>query len=141
MKPSISAVLMGLLISTGSVFADAQLDSWFTRDSGRYARIYQTTADQTSGNGVTTWSRGSGVQSVAVYAGVHDVSYSANWVYIHTSGLASYVMGPWYLNAGKTMLFPNYPANTKVIYRIPRTPSIPASKTLTGLGAVGYFVN
>ena len=132
---------MGLLMSTGSVFADPQIDSWFTRDSGRYARIYQTTADQTSGTTVTTWSRGSGVQSVPVYVGVHDVSYSASWVYIHTSGLASYVMGPWYLNAAKTQLFPNYPANTKTLYRIPRNPTIPASKTLTGLGAVGYFVN
>lgn len=134
-------MLMGLLMSTGSVFADAQLDSWFTRDSGRYARIYQTSADLTAGNAVTTWSRGSGVQSSPVYAGVHDVSYSASWVYIHTSGLASYVMGPWYLNAAKTQLFPNYPGNTKTLYRIPRSPTIPASKTLTGLGAVGYFVN
>ncbi|MGZ4961551.1 MAG: YHYH protein [Limisphaerales bacterium] len=141
MKASISAVLMGLLISTCSVLADAQIDSWFTRDSGRYARIYQTTADLTSGNAVTTWSRGSGVQSVPVYAGVHDVSYSASWVYIHTSGLASYVMGPWYLNGAKTQLFPNYPANTKTLYRIPRNPTIPSTKTLTGLGAVGYFVN
>jgi hypothetical protein len=141
MKAINSAVLMGLLSVTSSVLADPQLDSWYTKDSSRYARLYQTTADMNSGNAATTWSRGSGVQSTPTYAGVHDVSYSSSWVYVHTSGLASYVMGPWYLNAGKTMLFPNYPANTKTIYRIPRTPSIPGSKTLTGLGAVGYFVN
>jgi hypothetical protein len=28
-----------------------------------------------------------------------------------------------------------------VLYRIPRTPGVLAAKTLTGLGAVGYFVN
>jgi hypothetical protein len=141
MKAIKSAVLLGLLSCVSSVFADAQLDSWYTKDTGRYARIYQTTADQNSANAVTTWSRGSGVQSIPVYAGVHDVSYSSTWVYVHTSGLASYTMGPWYLNAAKTTLFPNYPANTKTTYRIPRTPTIPSTKTLTGLGAVGYFVN
>jgi hypothetical protein len=50
-------------------------------------------------------------------------------------------MGPWYLNAAKTQFFPNYPANARVLYRIPRSPTVPATKTLTGLGAVGYFVN
>lgn len=126
---------------TAALAVDPRIDSWYTRDSGKYARIYQTTADETAKNSVTTWSRGQGTQSLPVYAGVREVSSSANWVYIRTSGLASYVMGPWYLNAAKTQLFPNYPANSRVTYRIPRSPTIPATKTLTGLGAVGYFVN
>jgi hypothetical protein len=121
--------------------ADPQLDSWFTTYSGIYARIYQTTADEAAGNSVTTWSRGQGTQSVPVYAGIREIASSANWVYIRSSGLASYVMGPWYLNAAKTQLFPNDPANTHALYRIPRNPAVPATKTLTGLGAVGYFVN
>jgi hypothetical protein len=50
-------------------------------------------------------------------------------------------MGPWYLNADKTRMFPSYPADTKTTYRIPRTPTIPATKTMTGLGPIGYFVN
>ena len=120
---------------------DAQINSWFTDNSGKYARLYQTVADETAANSVTTWSRGSGVQSSPVYAGVREVSYSANWVYIRSSGLPSYTMGPWYLNAAKTNLFPNYPANSRVLYRIPRNPTVPMSKTLTGLGAIGYFVN
>jgi hypothetical protein len=50
-------------------------------------------------------------------------------------------MGPWYLDAAKTQNFPNFPSNTATIYRIPRTPVIPATKTLTGLGATGRMVN
>jgi hypothetical protein len=123
------------------VAADPRVDSWFTQHSGKYARIYPTTADETAGNSVTTWSRGQGTQSLPVYAGVREVYSSASWVYIRSSGLASYVMGPWYLNAAKTQLFPNYPANQHVLYRIPRSPTVPVTKTLTGLGAVGYFVN
>ena len=136
-----AAVLTAASSVTSLPAADARIDSWFTQNSGEYARIYQTMADEASGNSVTTWSRGSGTQSSPVYAGVREVSYSATWVYIRSSGLASYVMGPWYLNAAKTQLFPNYPANSKTLYRIPRSPAVPATKTLTGLGAVGYFVN
>ena len=115
--------------------------SWFTANSGEYARIYPTLADQTAQASVTTWSRGTGVQSTPAYSDVQQVDYSTNWVYIHTSGLASHTMGPWYLNATKTNLFPNYPSNTATTFRFPRTPVIPATKVNTGLGAIGRMVN
>ncbi len=117
------------------------ISSWFTKDTGEYARIYPTLADLNSGTTVTTWSRGTGVQSTPTYAGVHQIDYSASWVYIHTTGLASHIMGPWYLNAAKTNLFPNYPSNTARIYRFPRTPTIPGTKSNTGLGDTGRMVN
>ena len=55
-------------------------------------------------------------------------------------------MGPWYLDTGKTMIFPNLPVNTKTFTRIPRTSivtnNVPVSKTnVTGLGAIGCFVD
>jgi hypothetical protein len=117
------------------------ISSWFTKNSGEYARIYPTLADQTAQNTVTTWSRGTGVQSTPTYCDVHQVDYSTNWVYIHTTGLASHTMGPWYLNAAKTNLFPNYPSNTATKFRFPRVPTIPTTKVLTGLGATGRMVN
>jgi hypothetical protein len=72
---------------------------------------------------------------------VHQVDYSTSWVYIHSTGLASHIMGPWYLNAAKTNLFPNYPSNTVAKWRFPRTPVIPTTKVNTGLGATGRMVN
>ncbi|MAS65133.1 MAG: hypothetical protein CL815_07930, partial [Coraliomargarita sp.] len=120
---------------------DPQVTSWYTENSGQYARIYETISDQNSGNAVTTWTRGQGTQSSPTYAGIHEVSYSNDWVYIRTTNLASYIMGPWYLNADKTNLFPNYPANRAVLYQFPRSPSSAINKTLTGLGAIGYFVD
>ena len=117
------------------------ITSWFTANSSEYARIYPTLADQNLRTSATIWSRGTGVQSTPTYADVHQVDYSSDWVYIHTTGLASYVMGPWYLNAAKTNLFPNYPSNTATKYRFPRVPTIPTTKTLTGLGAIGRMVN
>ncbi len=127
------------LITTLS--ADTQINSWYTKDSAKYARIYETEADETALNSVTTWSRGTGIQNPATYSGVHEISSNDNWVYIRTTGLASHLMGPWYLNANKTNLFPNYPSNTATIYRIPRAPAEATVKTATGLGAVGYYVN
>lgn len=130
-----------LLLSATGLHADPQLTSWFTANSGKYARIYQTTADQTAGTTYTTWSRGTGTQSSPTYADVNEVNYSSSWVYIRTTGLASHIMGPWYLDSGKTQNFPNFPSNTATVYRIPRVPVIPATKTGTGLGATGRMVN
>src|SRR5437764_2226039 len=121
--------------------ADPLIDSWFTTYSGKYARIYATDADKASGNAVSTWSRGSISQTVPAYCGIYFVGNSASWVYIRSSGLAGHVMGPWYLNAAHTQLFPNVPKFSGALYRIPRSSTVPASKTLTGLGAIGYFVD
>jgi hypothetical protein len=144
MKFSLRRIPLSILCAFLAVSAragDPQLESWQTGNSRRYARLYQTDAAKAAGTAVTTWSRGAANQSVPSYAGVIQVSSSANWVYLRASGLGYHVMGPWYLNAAHTQDFPNFPANTGVLYRIPRTPSIPATKTLTGLGAVGYFVD
>jgi hypothetical protein len=126
---------------TSGTPSDPLISSWFTKNSGEYARIYPTLVDQTAQTSVTTWSRGTGIQSTPTYSDVHQVDYSTNWVYIHTTGLASHTMGPWYLNAAKTNLFPNYPSNTAVKFRFPRVPVIPTTKVLTGLGATGRMVN
>ena len=129
------------LLAASKVAADPQLTSWFTEDSGQYARIYQNSAAETTRTVSKTWSRGTGVQSSPTYAGVSKIVHSTNWVYIRATGLASHIMGPWYLDAAKSQDFPNFPSNTAKIYRIPRTPVIPAAKSLTGLGASGCMVN
>ena len=137
----LTAFAAAAFLMSGSLSADPLLTSWFTTDSGQYARIFQSTANETAGTTSTTWSRGTGVQTNPTYAGVSEIVHSASWVYIRTTGLASHVMGPWYLDAAKTMNFPNFPSNTATIYRIPRTPTLPATKTGTGLGATGRMVN
>ena len=121
--------------------ADARLDSWLTRFTGQYARVYLTDADRTSGNAVSTWTRGSISQTLPAYCGVYEISVSANWVYLRTTGLGSHTMGPWYGDAAHSQLFMNVPKSSATLYRIPRTPTVPASKMLTGLGPIGLFVD
>ncbi|MED5585665.1 MAG: YHYH protein [Verrucomicrobiota bacterium] len=125
-------------------FAQPVIHSWYTESTGRYARIFETAAAESSGPeaAVTTWDRGQGSQQLPTYAGVNEVSYNAANVYVRSTGLGAHIMGPWYLNEARTNLFPNYPANMGVIYRIPRDPGpVPVVKTLTGLGRIGLFVD
>lgn len=55
---------LGMMALATAAHADPQLTSWFTAHSGRYARIYQTAANEATGPTatVTTWSRGTGHQ-------------------------------------------------------------------------------
>jgi len=139
MMNPMTALILALTVPAG-LMAEPQLSSWNISGSGHYARLFETTADESALNSVTTWSRGAGVQNTPTYAGVHEVAYSDGWVYIRTTGLGQHIMGPWYRDGGAP--FPNYPSNTATRYRIPRAPQDPpASAALTGLGPVGYFVD
>jgi len=126
----IMAVISGI---SASALADPQLSSWFTKNAGQYARIQQTTG----GSIVTTWTG----QTLPAYSDVEVVSYSTNYVYVYAGGLASHLMGPWYLDAAKSNLFPNLPKNQKVTMRFPRTPTPASTHTETTGGAMGMYVN
>ncbi len=118
------------------------LASWYTSSTRRYARIYETTAAETAAESVTIWNRGQGVQTSPTYVGIHEISYTEDAIYLRSTGLGSHVMGPWYLNEAKTNLFPNFPANQSLIYRLPRNlERAPTNKSLTGLGRIGLFVD
>ena len=121
--------------------AQPQLTSWYTGQSGKYARIFTSKENEAAGITSTTWSRGQGNQTSPTYAGVHEIHHDANWVYIRTSGLGFHVMGPWYLDEAKTRNFPSFPGNTATTYRIPRTPTAFNGNNTTGFGSIGYFVD
>lgn len=129
-------VLAVLAFVTTAHAADPYVDSWLTTYSSRYARIYTNDAQKTAGTALTTWNNGSQNQSSPAYAGVQGIYSSASWLYLKTSGLGQHTMGPWQNGA-----FPNLPKNQNVLYRIPRNPTVHTTTNLTGLGAIGYFVD
>ena len=132
MKSTI-VVLLAVTITTPAL-ADPQLTSWFTTNSAQYARIRASTGATPA----TIWTG----QTLPAYSDVQTVMYSANYVYVYASGLASHIMGPWYLNAAKTQLFPNKPTNQKVTMRFPRVPATATNThTSTPGGAMGMYVN
>jgi len=120
---------------------DPRTNCWFTKYAGQYARIYTNIAMETAGTPLTTWANSAQSQSQPAYCGVQEVYSSTNWVYVRTTGLASYNMGPWYLNSGHTMLFPNLPVNLQILYRFPHTNAVPTTKNITGGGQIGVFVD
>jgi YHYH protein len=138
---TISLIIAGGWLAAAAAQADPMFTSWFTANSGKYARVYTSTANRTAGITSTTWgSASSGQYSNPTYVGVHEIDYSANWVYIRNSGLSSFVMGPWNN--------PNLPKNqgtSTSVYRFPRgvagVTNFTTTKTLTGMGAIGFLVD
>jgi hypothetical protein len=132
-----------LLLGAIAAQADPMLTSWFTANSGKYARVYASTNNRTAGISSTTWGSGSTGQTSPTYAGVHEIDYSANWVYIKNTGLSSFVMGPW--------SNPNLPKNqgtSTSVYRFPcgavgvtNYTGSTSTARLTGMGAIGYLAD
>ena len=133
-------ITFNVVFQTNSV-ADPRTNSWFTGNSSRYARIYTNDVAKTNGITGTTWGNGSQNQLTPAYSGIQEVYSSSNFVYFRTTGLGQHIMGPWYNDATRTTLFINLPKNNKVLYRIPRIPSIPLTKPGIGGGTVGYSVD
>src|SRR5438105_13537704 len=127
----LAVMLCALLLATRVGRADPLLTSWLTIYSGQYARVYTNAASQSSGNAVATWSNGTQTQALPAYAGVQEIDSSTNWIYLRTSGLGYHVMGAWQAE------LPNLPANRKALYRLPRTNSVPTTKSITGCGVIG----
>ena len=144
----------------GVLLAEPIINSWYTERSGRYASIWETIEAETlerSGQGVksvTTWSYenyddvNSGSQDLPVYAGIQGVSYSDNYVYIKSTGLATSTMGPWFSNSRRIQMFTSFPENAAWLTRFPRNVSYTSTYTKqdsssdpTGLGLAGLSVD
>jgi len=68
-------------------------------------------------------------------ADVQQVRYSSTYVYVNSSSVPSYSIGPW-------MGSPNTVTNQNFSFRILRTPVVKTgTKTPTGLGNIGIWVN
>lgn len=143
MKTILTPIVTGIIfaIATLAHADDPRTNSWFTTYSGQYARIYTNDVSKTNGFAKTTWTNGTTVQTLPSYCGVQEIYSSSNWVYIRSTGLGSFVMGPWYLDTNHTQPFPNWPMNQKTMYRIPRIPVVPSTKSASGGGPIGYFVD
>ena len=119
----------------GNISVVPAIYSWFTKNAAQYAQVISQS--NVSAGAQTTWS---GTAS-PVYADVEEVRYSSDFVYVNVPGLASHVMGPWFLDAAKTQQFPNYPSNQNATSSFPLTPAVAGTKTSTGGGSQGRWVN
>ena len=71
-----------------------------------------------------------------VLANVQTVQYSANWVYVSTKGIPSYITGP-FLDGN-----PSLASNQNAIFKFPLNPTEnTGTPTPTTLGNIGIFIN
>lgn len=72
----------------------------------------------------------------AVLANVQQVQYSTNWVYVSTTGVPSYITGP-FLDGN-----PSLTTNQNAIFKISLNPTMNAGAgTVTSGGNIGIFIN
>ena len=145
MNAALRIVFAGLVLScAGSVHADPRLTQWVTSNSKKYARVTETTTSAP----VAVWpspgipqNNANNEQLLPAYADVQQVLYSANFVYVRSSDLASHRMGPWYKEYAKINVNGLWPENRKLTSKIPRNPTPAATQNQVQQGPVGVLVN
>ncbi len=70
-----------------------------------------------------------------VLANVQTVQYSANWVYVSTHGIPTYITGPFLDNN------PSLASDQDAIFKIPLNPTPNQNPTATTPGNIGVFIN
>ena len=71
----------------------------------------------------------------SILADVQLVRYSTGYVYVSSTGIPAYTIGPWAMN-------PNVPANQNWVFKIPRVPAVNTGpKTATRLGPTAVWIN
>ncbi len=134
----------GALAQTAST--DPQLATWYTKGSQQNAQAISG-YDPSAGPS-TTWPTNKltgvntmGGQSTPALADIQRIRYNASSVYVNANDLPSYVIGPWYESTMTGGVFMNFPSSGSYLGRIPRAPAVATTKTSTGMGAVGAWVN
>ncbi len=122
------------------------LTSWSTTYSTQYAQV--VTGFDPSAGPSTSWPptnslgvRSSGSVTSPVLADIQRIRYSDSTVYVTGNGLAGYPMGPWFSPDMTAGIFGNFPAAISSTLQIPRTPAAAATRTSTGGGPQGFWVN
>lgn len=83
---------------------------------------------------ITAWSKSTGTGYNGYKANVTKIQYSSDYVYISTSSIPGYSIGPWKSN-------PNTPTDQQFTFKFPLNPTQATTKTLVPLGHVGLWLN
>ena len=122
------------------------ITSWSTTNWNKPATIIS--GFDPSAGPVTTWP-GSNVISGATTSGstttptnaeTQRIRFTSDSVYV-TSNAVPLSLGPWFQNDQVGGVFTNFPTATSTLFNIPRTPAVATTRTATGMGAQGLFVN
>jgi len=134
----------GALAQTAST--DPRLASWYTTGAEQDARAISG-FDPSAGSS-TTWPTDapsgvtiSGGNSTPALGDTQRVRYDANSVYVNSNNLPSYTLGPWFEATMTGGVFMNWASSSSQLAQIVRSPSVPTTKSASGMGPVGMWVN
>ena len=122
------------------------VSAWYTRGANEAARV--ASGFNPSAGAQTTWPfevpAGRQIQggvTTPTNADTQRVRFTETNVYVNANGLGSYVMGPWFDALQPGGIFGSFPSAQNYSMRITRAPAAAATKTASGLGPVGLWVN
>lgn len=122
------------------------LSSWSTKYSTSYATV--ATGFDPAAGAATTWPgtnsigvNTSGSNTSPTFAEIQRIRYTDATVYITGTGLAGGQMGPWFSPDMTAGIFMNFPSSSSSTLQLPRSPSAASSRTSTGMGPQGLWVN
>jgi len=126
--------------------ADPQLASWYTKGSLQNATAI-TGYDPSTGAS-TTWPTNkpanitvSGGNATPATADIQRIRFNTANVYVNSNALPSYPIGPWFNAPDPGGVFMNFASSAKQQFRVTRAPAVASTKSSSGLGAVGIWVN
>ena len=82
----------------------------------------------------TKWIKSTGVGYNGIINNVQSVQNTTSYVYVHSSSIPSYSIGPWVSN-------PNIPTNQNFNFKYPLNPTVATIKTSAGNGPIGAWIN
>ena len=122
------------------------LNSWATANSAKFAQIISG-FDPTAGP-LTVWpgttpsgAQVSGGVTTPTYAEIQRIRTATGAVIVNTYGLPGYVFGPWFGFFNNGGVFGNFPSSQNLTFQFPATPAPATTRTSTGGGACGLWVN
>jgi uncharacterized protein (TIGR03437 family) len=134
----------GALTQTAST--DPRLASWYTHGSQQDALAIS--GFDPSAGASTTWPTNvpsgvmvSGGNTTPALADTQRVRYDAGAVYVNSNNLPSYTIGPWFEATMTAGVFMNWASSSSRLVQITRSPAVPSTKSASGMGPVGMWVN
>jgi uncharacterized protein (TIGR03437 family) len=125
---------------------DPRLATWYTAGSTQDALAI--TGFDPSAGASTTWPTNvpsgvmvSGGNQTPALADTQRVRYDAAGVWVNSNNLPSYTIGPWFEATMTAGVFVNWAAASSRLVEITRTPTVAATKSASGMGPVGMWVN
>jgi len=126
--------------------ASAAMNSLLTTNSAKFAQVISG-FDPTAGP-MSTWpgtapsgGQVSGTVTAPIYAEIQRIRTATGSVIVNTNGVPGYVFGPWFGLFNNGGVFGNFPTSQNLTFQFPATPTVATTRTSTGLGNCGLWVN